>query len=288
MAYRFEYPKVGGTVVKELVIDGWENGIADSPYQGITSMKNVNIFYLPGSTYINYGRTLSSSTAGTGTFTASNSGTVITLTMSTPFNTGDSAVITGGSLPSGLTSGDTYYNVGTPSSPSLSLTRGGSVITFGSSGSGTLVVNTMNIPKWQVTDPISGTIYVLDSSQNVWDSSVTGPSGAIYFTLLAHPTDNTTNEMGSGVPASSGTGNGLGIIPGYITGGTTITSALVVFGSTKIDVCGRPGASVSIGGGSSNWTNDFTYYYPSSTFHINNATHMALFGQDDILYFSYY
>ena len=42
--------------IKALVISGWEKGIADSPYNGITSLKNLNISYLSGSTYVNYKR----------------------------------------------------------------------------------------------------------------------------------------------------------------------------------------------------------------------------------------
>jgi len=53
MAYRNE-TEPGG--IKALVIDGWENGIADSPYLGIASMKNVNCSWLPGATYVNYKR----------------------------------------------------------------------------------------------------------------------------------------------------------------------------------------------------------------------------------------
>lgn len=53
MSYRFE--KEEGNI-KALVIDGWEKGIADSPYEGIASIKNLNVTYLPGATYVNYKR----------------------------------------------------------------------------------------------------------------------------------------------------------------------------------------------------------------------------------------
>lgn len=53
MAYRTEKMAGGRTA---LVIDGWENGIADSPYKGISSIKNLNISFLTGATYVNYKR----------------------------------------------------------------------------------------------------------------------------------------------------------------------------------------------------------------------------------------
>jgi hypothetical protein len=59
MAYRQE----GGT----LVIDGWENGIAQSPYTGISNIRNVNTSYYPGVAYVNYRRQLST-LAESGTF----------------------------------------------------------------------------------------------------------------------------------------------------------------------------------------------------------------------------
>lgn len=64
MAYRFEKNPESGQ--SELIIDGWENGIAESPYNGITSIKNLNIRYLPGAVYSNYKRTLNTSATGIG------------------------------------------------------------------------------------------------------------------------------------------------------------------------------------------------------------------------------
>lgn len=48
MAYRIEN--------KSLVIDGWENGIAPSPYKGIANIRNLNTTYYPDVAYVNYQR----------------------------------------------------------------------------------------------------------------------------------------------------------------------------------------------------------------------------------------
>lgn len=50
MSYRID------KTTNELVIDGWEKGIAPSPYQGIGNIRNVNTSYYPGVAYVNYKR----------------------------------------------------------------------------------------------------------------------------------------------------------------------------------------------------------------------------------------
>lgn len=64
MAYRIEKNPDSGKA--EIIIDGWENGIADSPYHGLTSIKNLNITFLSGAVYSNYKRTLNSPATGIG------------------------------------------------------------------------------------------------------------------------------------------------------------------------------------------------------------------------------
>ena len=50
MSYKFDKED------KSIVISGFENGIADSPYGGIANMRNVGIRYYPGVAYVNYKR----------------------------------------------------------------------------------------------------------------------------------------------------------------------------------------------------------------------------------------
>lgn len=66
MAYKYEN---NGTGSKDIVIDGWENGIALSPYKGIANMRNVGTSYYPGVAYVNYRRRLAT-LSGTGFFYA--------------------------------------------------------------------------------------------------------------------------------------------------------------------------------------------------------------------------
>jgi hypothetical protein len=62
MAYRYEKTASGN---RDLVIDGWEKGIAVSPYQGIANIRNLCTAYYPGVAYVNYARQASTITGGT-------------------------------------------------------------------------------------------------------------------------------------------------------------------------------------------------------------------------------
>ena len=60
MSYRIEK---NDNKVNQIIIDGFENGIAPSPYLGIANMRNVNASYYSKTAYVNYrrqGATLSS------------------------------------------------------------------------------------------------------------------------------------------------------------------------------------------------------------------------------------
>lgn len=64
MAYRIEKEQKG---VEAIVVDGFEKGIADSPYQGIANIRNLDIKYYAGVSYVNYKRkscTISGATLG--------------------------------------------------------------------------------------------------------------------------------------------------------------------------------------------------------------------------------
>ena len=65
MSYRAEQDKESGET--QIVIDGWEKGIADSPYSGISKLNNVNCSWLPQATYVNYKRKASTISGGTPT-----------------------------------------------------------------------------------------------------------------------------------------------------------------------------------------------------------------------------
>ncbi len=63
MAYKVDKNPVSGT--KEIVIDGFEKGIANSPYTGIANIRNLNINYWEGVAYVNYKRQACTMSGGT-------------------------------------------------------------------------------------------------------------------------------------------------------------------------------------------------------------------------------
>src|SRR4051812_25820002 len=62
MAYRYEKNQ---NAEYDLVIDGWEKGIAASPFKGIGNIRNLNVKYYEGVAYVSYKRQACTITGGT-------------------------------------------------------------------------------------------------------------------------------------------------------------------------------------------------------------------------------
>ena len=54
----------------DIVISGFENGIGDSPYSGLTDMRNINTVSIPGEADVNFSTVLSSGPTFTGSITS--------------------------------------------------------------------------------------------------------------------------------------------------------------------------------------------------------------------------
>lgn len=169
MAYR--YDKNPNTGKQELVIDGWENGIADSPYAGIANIRNINIRYYGGVAYVNYKR--------------------------------KAATISGG---------------------------------------------TMAKPMFSCTSP-AGVIYILDSSQQVWQQSAV---------------NSTTFNLITGNPSTGGSGQGIAFWNNY----------LFVWRASAIDICGD--GTGDSGVTSSHWNNNATTH--NAVWPIGTPTNVLITG----------
>lgn len=88
MAYYFEQTDSGN----DIVINGFEKGIAQSPYMGIASIRNMNTNYYPGVGYLNYRRRQSSLT-GIGFYAGTHS-TNVSGNTGWVFNTASSVTVT--------------------------------------------------------------------------------------------------------------------------------------------------------------------------------------------------
>ena len=171
MAYRVEQNQLTGE--QEIMIDGWERGIADSPHLGLADMRNVNIDSNPGIAFCNYRLgAVTQTPIVTKAFTASVAGSSITWT-GTALLAGKAITFAGADLPDPLVAGTIYYtgaagNTTTLFSKNDPWALENTAVTLTDTGSGTMTFSTVNmgIPKDYCVDQLIN--YVIDSNGRVW------------------------------------------------------------------------------------------------------------------------
>lgn len=198
MAYRFD------PYDSSIVIDGFENGIADSPYSGFADMRNINTISIPGEASVNFGVSQISSTAvtGTGSVSSADAGTD-TATYSGLTGTlrvGHAVIF---SAESGLnpTVGTTYWIKTVPSATTFTLapTPALSSTVNLSNGTGTFTVTNMAAPKHFVWSGAYN--YMIDASGQVWtDNWLTSDSKWVNMGNKLTPNgDSAGNANGNGI-----------------------------------------------------------------------------------------
>jgi hypothetical protein len=92
---------------KSIVISGFDKGIADDPFSGISDMRNMNIISVPGEASVNFSTALNSLGSFSGSIVSADPATEkITYSGATGVPvTGQAIVFAGGSLPAGLSAG---------------------------------------------------------------------------------------------------------------------------------------------------------------------------------------
>lgn len=204
---------------KEIIINGWENGIADDPYSGIADIRNMNIISVPKESSVNF-QTVQSSFSGFSGAVASASAANDTVTYSGETGTpvaGMVVVFAGGSLPAGITAGtqsasaDTniYWignvNTGTKTFKIYTDYARTSLVNITSDGTGTFGSINMTQPRYTISTYLAGTgtyYFTLDSVGRCW--ATTGP--AFPWSYLGNITR--ANANGNGLvayTASNGT-----------------------------------------------------------------------------------
>ena len=95
----------------ELVIDGWEKGISDNPYDGLCDMRGINIVSVPGETAVSFAPSVKSLSTLTASVVSADPGTeIITVTVSTgAIESYQAVTFAGGSLPTGIVAGTVYW-----------------------------------------------------------------------------------------------------------------------------------------------------------------------------------
>lgn len=234
---------------QSIVIDGFENGVADSPYAGISDMRNVNIISVPGEGSVNFSTTAATMPSVSGTVTgASDSADTVTIAGATLYN-GMCLVFTGGSLPTGVTAATKYLiKVVTPTTIRIYTTYANyvanSFVNIGSDvGTGTFASLDMGKP----TNRFSN--YIIDSNGRVWADKF----GTYYGYLLGVDATTTTNANG----------NGIAVYRGYVF---AFRNALIDYMLISTGV----------------WT--YAWQTMNTAAGVSNP-HYAYLGQDDVIYY---
>jgi len=262
---------------RDILINGFENGIAESPEAGIGDMRNVNIVSVPKEASVSFGvasRTLPSvSTTFTVTDLANDeitvnggavtTGTAVTFTTTT-------------TLPAPLATNTTYWLAPgiNPGTNRIYTTVGTSItglVNLTDTGTGTHTVTSINMGKPTAFDRSNGTLgsgtFLIDENGRAWSNI---PAGNTYWVYLNNKTASATNANGNGIVLYTGS-DGL--------------QWLFVFRNAEIDYC-QWGSTIS-------WV--FAWDPPNGTagtgYTMNtgagvNNVHEALVGQDNVVYYT--
>jgi hypothetical protein len=245
MAYRLEG--------KDIVISGFEKGIAESPHLGIGDMRNIDIISVPGEASVNFSEVAATVPPAFNAiaFTAQDSGNTITISSTTGLYVG-CAIVLNTNTAGGLSTGVVYYvfNITATTFQVRLAAMIGSAINISSDGSGTLTTyqygNQRNLSgsgspmsyyvDRNATNGIMNSIYLVDHSNYVW---------------LLMPASNS-----SSIPANAlvfmGNIGGAGASSSAITGITIWNGYLILFYTSDTDYV-DPSDPLTGSGPAANW-----------------------------------
>lgn len=276
MAYEFDF------ATGDIVISGFEKGIGDSPYDGLTDLKNINIISLPKEASINFATQSVTSTLVSGNLTSA-SGNVLTVSNFTNLENGNAIVFAGGSLPSGIVAGTVYWitALGTPLGNNFEITSdfaGANVVTLSSGGTGTYTTFAMNAPTFFAYAGIStvnsvDSYWLVDAIGQVWSNKrVTATNKWVYTGNKTDPFSQGANAFGNGLGYYQSS-DGHGYIFVFRNGGIDYTPVATlgwIYGWNPQDASS---------GNSSN------YLHAPAGGGYGNVSHYTLVGQDNVFYF---
>lgn len=236
-----------------LVIDGFQKGIADNPYDGIADMRNVNIISVPGEASVNFSTVQASLNAISGNITSTDgSGDTATTNVDLSVDGSSGMAVTFTGLDSvGIVTGTVYW-AGTFTSfrtfklytnPNL---QPANLLNITGNSTGTFATVNMGKPVGSTYYKTTDRYFIIDSNGRVWEYNSSG-----------------WRFMGNTVTSNVSNGNGIIAWRGY----------LFVFTNNKIDYMLLSGNT---------WTAGWKTLNTASG--VNNS-HYALIGQDDVIYY---
>lgn len=202
---------------KDIVISGWESGIADDPYEGIGNIQCANISSTPKEVAVNFSTTLNSyaSLSSVTISSASTGGDFLTIASSPTLESGMAITISGSNLPNPITAGTStggaFYWVNKLSNTTMQLASSypnyvnGSFIditTTGTPGDWTFSTVDMKVP---MSGTNQGGYWLVDSIGRVWNAQSVNSK----WTYTGNKIPTSTYTSGNGIvyyQASDGTG----------------------------------------------------------------------------------
>lgn len=263
---------------RDIVVDGWEDGIGDDPYSGLYDLKSVNTISVPGEASVNFATVSKTPPTLSGTVTSANTTTeVCTFTGATGLESGMAISFSATTL--GGVSINTVYWVDNVTASTFVLYTTvertlASKVNITASGTGTFATYNMTTPKFIVQDPVvdgynpelNYSYYLQDDIGQIWTNRFETASKYWVFT------GNVTTTGGA-------TGTGL-----IVFTDANLNRWLFSFRTSYVDyvkLVGTPGP--------------FTWVYgwrPSNgssgnTFQFNNASkpHYAYIAQNNHAYY---
>lgn len=231
----------------DIIIKGFENGIADNPYQGISDIRNINLISVPTEASANFSTVTQTDANSSGTVVSADSGAdTVLLAGGTPQQL-QAIVFSGGSLPAGIVSGTVYWVFPTGGNNfNLYTDYGGtSLLNITGTGTGTWATINMGAPKYftHLVTPFVDTYFMVDSLGYVWSNLINVPGQGWRYT-------------GNAITGSNGTAHGNGLVS-YVPSdsGSTSIGYVFVFRDFQIDY-----ATIT-----SNTTLTWTYGWKPST-----------------------
>ena len=237
----------------DIVINGFERGIADDPYEGISNLINANLISVPKEASVNFSTSAISAPNVTGTVTSADAGADTVALSPNTMPSGQAIVFAGGSLPGGIVAGTTYW-LGNQIGGSYPLyttnDRSGAVLNITSSGTGTFATTVMGQPKYftHLATTFTDSYFMVDSNGLVWSNlfTTTGAVGDPYYWTY---TGNTTltNAHGNGLIAyvpSNSYSSAIGYI--FVFRDTAIDYATITSNTTLVWTYGWAPAGITV------------------------------------------
>lgn len=260
----------------DLIIENFQDGIAKSPYMGHALMRKIDIDSFKGSMRVREKMFASIPGVTSRTFTADASTDVCTASSSlmtqaltdaqTNFQGAAVQFTTTGTLPAGLSLATTYFLI------YVSDTTFKVATTYNNSSLGTAI---------NITDAGTGTHTITAVTVGTIKNIVKNPSSGYYFAQdsngrIWHTRGGTSAYLLDGNSLTGADGNGICLFS--VSDGTA--TYLFVFRSAKIDVI-NVFSNTELN--TPTWTTD---WQPLNSSSGSGNRHMAIVGQDNIVYFT--